>query len=246
MKDDGIILINRGDQKGRSNLLANQGYDPNESRIPAGQREGGQWTTSDTGSGQLETRRSSLSRGTRQKGSTHRSGQEAGKIAREDNDSTGKDKNADQSAKRETEGDFPTGDPRFDKFINFVFAHENVYDNSGKVIPENVAGDSGGLTKYGIDQASHPGVDIAGLNKQKATAIYYELWKKHGISKMKYPLGEAYFDTVVNGGGSAALHASGGDAKKLIDQKVAHYMRIVKRNPSKAKFLKVGFRGHLT
>lgn len=41
---------------------------------------------------------------------------------------------------------------------------------------------------------------------------------------MKYPLGEVYFDTAINGGGTAALHASGGDAKALIDQKVAHYV----------------------
>ena len=46
-----------------------------------------------------------------------------------------------------TEGDYPTGDARFDKFIKFVFTHENVLGKDGKVVPENVAGDNGGLTR---------------------------------------------------------------------------------------------------
>lgn len=109
--------------------MGNQGYDPSEPRVFAGQSGGGHWTTGNPGGTETE----------------------------------------EQQARWKTEGDYPTGDARFDKFIKFVFTHENVLGKDGKVVPENVAGDNGGLTKYGIDQASHPGVDIAGLNKQKAT-----------------------------------------------------------------------------
>ena len=86
-----------------------------------------------------------------------------------DNGQSGRDGNRRTASPLENRGRLPTGDARFDKFIKFVFTHENVLGKDGKVVPENVAGDNGGLTKYGIDQASHPGVDIAGLNKQKAT-----------------------------------------------------------------------------
>src|SRR6478735_11274468 len=37
---------------------------------------------------------------------------------------------------------------------------------------ENVPGDPGGPTKYGIDQRSHPDVNIRALTKEQAKAIY--------------------------------------------------------------------------
>ena len=48
---------------------------------------------------------------------------------------------------------------------NFTFPHEGV-------TYENVPGDSGGPTKFGIDQSSHPDVDIANLTAEAATSIY--------------------------------------------------------------------------
>lgn len=73
-----------------------------------------------------------------------------------------------------------------DTFIpGFIFPHECAYKKSEEenyyvldangqkiVVVENVAGDDGGATKYGIDTASHPGVDVANLTADQAIHIY--------------------------------------------------------------------------
>lgn len=142
--------------------VANQQFDPDEPRVSAGRSGGGQWAKPGT-SDELSA---------------------TGKLAgSQSSQAIQKVETKEQEAKWKTEGEYPTGDARFDKFIKFIFAHENVLNEEGKVIPENQVGDSGGLTKYGIDRSSHPDVDVAGLNKEKATAIYFAEWKKLGISK---------------------------------------------------------------
>lgn len=55
---------------------------------------------------------------------------------------------------------------------------------------------------------------------------------------MKYPLGEVYFDTKVNGGNNTLLHRSGGDAKTFVDLRAIHYRWLAKENPKNEKFLK--------
>lgn len=63
-------------------------------------------------------------------------------------------------------------------FINqFTFPHECVYDpghygDPAFVISENVSGDNGGVTKFGIDAESHPGIDVGDLDADQATQIY--------------------------------------------------------------------------
>lgn len=59
----------------------------------------------------------------------------------------------------------------------FIFPHECAYErgHSGDmnfVVAENVAGDNGGVTKYGIDKESHPNVDVANLTQNDAFSIY--------------------------------------------------------------------------
>jgi lysozyme family protein len=61
----------------------------------------------------------------------------------------------------------------------FILPHENAYapghyGDPAFVVAETVPGDSGGTTKYGIDQASHPDVDIPILSQDEAVAIYLE------------------------------------------------------------------------
>ncbi len=53
-----------------------------------------------------------------------------------------------------------------------IYLEHGVKDGSKPVKAENVAGDRGGLTKYGIDTQAHPGVDIANLTYDGATKIY--------------------------------------------------------------------------
>ena len=93
----------------------------------------------------------------------------------------------------------------FDKAIKFILPHEEAFarghwGDENYVITENVDGDSGGLTKYGIDQASHPHVDIAGLTKDEAITIYYGEWQKHNLDALPDKLAIAAFDVWVNGG----------------------------------------------
>ena len=43
----------------------------------------------------------------------------------------------------------------------------------------NLAGDSGGLTKFGISKNNHPDLDIAGLTQEQAIEIYrMDYWNK--------------------------------------------------------------------
>jgi lysozyme family protein len=90
---------------------------------------------------------------------------------------------------------------RFNNAVEFVFEHECVYDSKHNVIVEDVPGDSGGLTKHGIDHASHPDVDIANLTADGAKQIYYNsYWCPVYAEELGAPVGEFMFDTGVNKG----------------------------------------------
>jgi lysozyme family protein len=59
----------------------------------------------------------------------------------------------------------------------FTFPHECAYapghnGDMNYVVTENVPNDAGGATKYGIDQASHPEINIEGLTAADAENIY--------------------------------------------------------------------------
>lgn len=92
----------------------------------------------------------------------------------------------------------------------FILPHETEHDHAGNVITENDAADPGGLTKYGIDARSHPGVDIASLTEDQATAIYMQefcrvKWvtaEKYNFSLLQfpYPAHYVFFDAMVNTG----------------------------------------------
>src|SRR4051812_22569056 len=92
---------------------------------------------------------------------------------------------------------------RFINFLPFLFEWECVYDKKGNVIAEDVAGDSGGVTKYGIDHSGHPELSptqIRNLTKEQATAIYLKEWQKYGCERFQEPLGEVFFNCAVNCG----------------------------------------------
>ena len=95
--------------------------------------------------------------------------------------------------------------PAFLKAIQFVLPHEeefarNHWGDENFVITENVSGDSGGVTKYGIDASSHPGVDIANLTRDQAIAIYHDEWMWRNMDALPEKLSIAMFDVWVNGG----------------------------------------------
>lgn len=94
----------------------------------------------------------------------------------------------------------------FDRAIAFVLPHETEYarghwGDDAFAITENVAGDSGGLTKYGIDQASQPDVNIRNLTREGAIEIYRNrYWGAHGLDRLPKKLAICAFDVWVNGG----------------------------------------------
>lgn len=93
----------------------------------------------------------------------------------------------------------------------FVLQHEVVfakghYGDYKYVIPENVTSDKGGLTKWGIDQRSHPKVQIASLTLEQAANIYQtEYWDKAKCDDMPSAIALVHFDTCVNTG----IHQAG-------------------------------------
>jgi lysozyme family protein len=117
----------------------------------------------------------------------------------------------------------------FEKAVQFVLEHEVVfqkghYNDWNYVRSENVSGDKGGLTKYGIDFRSHKNVDIENLTLEGAKAIYKsDYWLKGHCDKMPWPLCLAHFDACVNTGiGQAAKflqRAIGVDADGAIGPK---------------------------
>jgi hypothetical protein len=95
---------------------------------------------------------------------------------------------------------------RCDKFTaEFTFPAECAYHHGGSRIPEDVIsedvpGDNGGLTKWGIDQYSHSGVDIKNLTMQNALDIYYGEWCNQKCNLLPTPIAECVHDTFESGG----------------------------------------------
>lgn len=94
----------------------------------------------------------------------------------------------------------------FQRAVQFVLWHETVfakgsYGDFSKAVTELVPGDNGGATKFGIDQASHPDVDVAKLTLDQATDIYRDsYWVPSRAAELPWPLNLAHFDAAVNCG----------------------------------------------
>ncbi len=74
------------------------------------------------------------------------------------------------------------------------------------VVLEHDSDDAGGLTKFGIDHRSHPGVDIAALTRESALAIYRAEYDADQLAHaLGVPLGLVHFDAVVNCGSRQAV-----------------------------------------
>jgi hypothetical protein len=94
----------------------------------------------------------------------------------------------------------------FDRAIEFIIKHETVYKRGHYgdfkyAVSQNVPGDDGGLTKFGVDQRSHPKEDIENLTYERAVEIYkQEYWDKCGAEKLPWPLDLVQVDGAVNTG----------------------------------------------
>lgn len=81
----------------------------------------------------------------------------------------------------------------FNAFIPWIL------DREGRFL-ENDPSDPGGMTHYGIDQRSHPGVDIRNLTEAQAIAIYWQEWQADGCESLPSPYAEVFFNCAVNMG----------------------------------------------
>ncbi|MES2706087.1 MAG: glycosyl hydrolase 108 family protein [Verrucomicrobiota bacterium] len=89
-------------------------------------------------------------------------------------------------------------DLTFDNYFNWLVPWE------GSVF-EDVSGDPGGATKYGIDRRSHPDVNIRTLTKAQAKAIYRsDYWLPVSADKLPPRTAWAVMDCGVNCGKSRA------------------------------------------
>jgi lysozyme family protein len=106
---------------------------------------------------------------------------------------------------------------------------------------ENDPDDPGGATKYGIDQRSHPKVNIANLTEGEAISIYWNEWIKDGCEYLSIPIDWVFFDTAVNLGIERAnefLKQSNKDPNKFLDLRIQKYESIGRNNPRLSKFVK--------
>jgi lysozyme family protein len=90
-------------------------------------------------------------------------------------------------------------DAIFDVAIATVLQHEGGY-----VCDPH---DAGGETNFGICKRSYPGIDIKGLTREKAKAIYYtDFWLKYRINRLPgVLLPSKVLDTAVNIGPTRAI-----------------------------------------
>ena len=106
---------------------------------------------------------------------------------------------------------------------------------------ENDPQDPGGATKFGIDQRSHPQVDIRNLTENEAINIYWGEWVNDGCEHLPSPIDWLFFDACVNcgiGRASAFLKDSNRDPKKFQDERRGFYNRLAQAKPHLGKFLK--------
>ena len=132
-----------------------------------------------------------------------------------------------------------------DFITGFILPWEVVYARGHHgddqfVLTEHDPDDPGGATRYGIDKAAHPQVDVEHLTRARAIALYEREWQRAGCAAMPAGLGECYFNASVNCGASRALKilkVSAGSAERFLLEQAGFYHRLVQARPKSAKYL---------
>jgi lysozyme family protein len=87
--------------------------------------------------------------------------------------------------------------------MTFEQAVKFVLDQEGGV--SDLAGDPGGLTKFGISQRNHPNLDVADLTREQATEIYRnDYWRMLSCDQLPNGLDLLVFDAAANEGPTLA------------------------------------------
>ncbi len=140
----------------------------------------------------------------------------------------------------------------FEDYIPVILALEGGYTDDPF--------DRGGETNFGIAKTFYPQEDIKNMTKERAIAIYKkDYWEAMGVEKLPEHLQLIVFDCGVNCGRKTAISLLQDVAGVLRDgiigrvtvgasreisvatyakRRILYYKRIVKNNPTQAKFLK--------
>ncbi len=88
--------------------------------------------------------------------------------------------------------------------MNFDQAFDRLIGNEGGYC--NVPGDPGGETNWGISKRSYPDVDIRGLTREGAKAIYLrDFWQRGQMDQYDPAIAFQVFDIAVNSGIETAV-----------------------------------------
>jgi lysozyme family protein len=100
--------------------------------------------------------------------------------------------------------------------------------------------DPGGETNHGISKRAYPDLDIKGLTKDAARAIYRrDYWDKHGCGRHAWKLSLYHFDACVNHGAARArkfLALSRGVPGAYLVEREAFYDRLIAAKPALGKY----------
>lgn len=100
--------------------------------------------------------------------------------------------------------------------------------------------DGGGLTKFGITAANHPGVDVAALTEEGASAIARQRYWTHGMDVGDPRVSAVLFDARFIGGDRAlervARAAQGNDWRAGISAYRSYLATLADTNPAKARY----------
>ena len=155
-----------------------------------------------------------------------------------------------QSPYKKNEGKEPTPQPEppitaakpdFDKAIPLILQIEGGFSDDKD--------DEGGVTNFGIAQASHPHVNVRKLTKRGAIAIYKRnYWQaSHAYKQPSSELALMHFDASVNHGiGTASwmLRRSKGSYARYKQIRLDYYDRLVAVKPVRRKYLQ-GWRNRI-
>lgn len=101
---------------------------------------------------------------------------------------------------------------------------------------ELVTDSNGSAVKYGVNQADHPGINVANLTESQAKGIYKPYWDAIGGDKLSAPLARVAFDTAIMSGPAKAnelIKQSGGDPTKFMDLREQFLNGLAQNNPVK-------------
>jgi hypothetical protein len=122
---------------------------------------------------------------------------------------------------------------RFDAALAFTLQWEGGYSCD----PD----DPGGETNWGISKRTYPHLDIKGLTRDDAAAIYRrDYWDSLKLDGEFTPLDITLFDSAVNLGPWRALHfkRQAGSWSGVLDRREAYYTALAEQKPWAKKYLK--------